>query len=157
MVGTTFDEMKQKDLPNWGRWSKSYLPPLDEAMNPIYDLIKWDEDDPGHGDIIELLQMVQAGKLPLSLIANFKPGTTQSDESPVREKDALELDTHITKMMHQAENSRRTLRNFRIIKNEFYRQEKNKRGRNWIVKRDDVDAAIRALMDLIFGHEKQRI
>jgi hypothetical protein len=157
MVGATLDELRHRDLPNWGRYSRSYLPPLNEAMNPIYDFIVHDDDDEGHGQILDLLAMVQAGKVPLSLIANFRPGMQQADESPVREKDALELNEHLTKMMHQAENSRRTKRNYRIIKNQFYRQEVTKRGRPWTLKPEDVDDAIHALMNLIFGVEKQRI
>jgi hypothetical protein len=152
MLGTTFDDLKNKDLPNWGAFSRRYLPPLREAMNPIYGLIKRDENE-GHGDILELLQMVQAGKLPLSLIAHLRPGQ-HSDEAEIREDDALELDSHMERMMRQAAKSRHVKRNYRILKNEFYRQEVNKRGRKRIVEREDVDAAIRALQDLIFGENK---
>jgi hypothetical protein len=155
MVGTSFVKLKHKDLPNWGRFSRSYLPPLREAMNPIYDFIVHDEHE-GHGDLLELLQMVRAGKLPLSLVANLRPGPGR-DEGKIREDDAQEIDGYMAKMMHQAENSRRTLRNYRIIKNEFYRREMTKRHRPWSVQQEDLDAAIRALMDLIFGVRKQRI
>jgi hypothetical protein len=157
MLGTTFDDLKQKDLPNWGFWARTYLPPLREAMNPIYGFLKHDNDDEGHGSLLELLEMVKAGKVPLALIANLKPGGR--DEGPIRVNDALELDSHMERMMHRAIDngevrSRRTFRNFRIIKNEFYQREVTKRGRPWSVKQDDVDAAIRSLMDLIFGENK---
>lgn len=155
MVGPTFDELKHRDLKNWGAWSRTYLPPLREAMNPIYGFLKHDNDDEGHGSLLELLEMVKAGKVPLELIANLKPGG-HSDEGPIRVNDALELDSHMERMMHRAiENgevkSRRTFRNFRIIKSEFYQREITKRGKPWTVKKEEVDAAIEALMRLIFG------